>query len=74
MKKYLVIGKPIDHSLSPQLHNHWIKKYNIEAIYEKKEINDVEIKTLIETINFVSNQNFIIRKQTSDHVIKWRFK
>ena len=50
MKKYLVIGKPIDHSLSPQLHNHWIKKYNIEAIYEKKEINDVEIKTLIEEV------------------------
>ena len=28
MKKiFLVIGNPIDHSLSPKLHNYWIKKY-----------------------------------------------
>ena len=32
MKKYLVVGNPVDHSLSPQLHNYWIKKNNIDAI------------------------------------------
>ena len=44
MKKYMVIGNPIEHSLSPLLHNFWIKKYNINAIYEKKvlEKNDIE--------------------------------
>ena len=47
MKKYLVIGSPIDHSLSPKLHNHWIKKNNIKAIYEKKKIKENEIKKLI---------------------------
>ena len=36
MKKYLVIGNPIDHSLSPKLHNYWLKKYNIDGIYEKR--------------------------------------
>ena len=36
MKKYLVIGKPIDHSLSPNLHNYWIKNNNIKAIYENQ--------------------------------------
>ena len=41
MKKYLVIGKPIDHSLSPDLHNYWIKKYKIDALYEKKKITEV---------------------------------
>ena len=35
-KNFLVIGNPIDHSLSPKLHNHWIKKYKIDAVYEKK--------------------------------------
>ncbi len=40
MKKYLVIGNPIEHSLSPKLHNHWIKKNNIDAIYEKKMIKE----------------------------------
>ena len=33
MKKYLVIGNPIEHSLSPKLHNYWFKKYNIDANY-----------------------------------------
>ena len=37
MKKYLVIGNPIEHSLSPKLHSFWIKKNNIDAIYEKEE-------------------------------------
>ena len=38
MKKYLVIGNPIEHSLSPKLHNYWFKKYKIEnSIYEKKK-------------------------------------
>ena len=47
MKKYLVIGNPIEHSLSPQLHNHWIKVNQIDAVYEKKKINQNEIKDLI---------------------------
>ena len=37
MKKFLVIGNPIEHSLSPKLHNYWIKIYGIDAIYEKKK-------------------------------------
>ena len=49
-KKYLVIGNPIDHSLSPELHNHWFKNSKIDAIYEKKEINKNEIRELITKI------------------------
>ena len=37
MKKFLVIGNPIEHSLSPKLHNFWIKQNNINAIYEKQK-------------------------------------
>ena len=48
MKKiFLVIGNPIEHSLSPKLHNYWIKKYNIDAVYEKKLSNNKEIEGLI---------------------------
>ena len=50
MKKYLVIGNPIDHSLSPKLHNYWIKKNNIEAIYEKRKINDKDIVNIISEV------------------------
>lgn len=47
MKNYLVIGNPIEHSLSPQLHNYWIKENNIKAIYDKKKLNINELKDLI---------------------------
>ena len=50
MKKFLVIGNPIDHSLSPKLHNYWFKKNNIDAIYEKKKINENEIKEIVDEI------------------------
>ena len=46
-KKFLVIGNPIDHSLSPKLHNHWIKKYKIDAVYEKELLDNSEIEDLI---------------------------
>ena len=47
MKKYIVIGNPIDHSLSPKLHNFWFKKNNIDAVYEKKKLENNEIESLI---------------------------
>ena len=33
-KKLGVLGFPISHSKSPKLHNFWLKKYNIDAVYE----------------------------------------
>ena len=47
MKKYLVIGNPIGHSLSPKIHNYWIKNNNIDAIYEKQKLNENEIEGLV---------------------------
>ena len=46
MKKYFVIGNPIDHSLSPKLHNHWFKENKIDAIYDKKKIDENDLKTV----------------------------
>jgi len=50
MKKYLVIGNPIEHSLSPKLHNLWLKENNINAIYEKKKLSENDIKGIIEEV------------------------
>ena len=48
MKKYLVIGNPIEHSLSPQIHNYWIQKYNIvDSVYEKKKLEEKDLKSII---------------------------
>ncbi len=50
MKKFLVIGNPINHSLSPKLHNHWFTKNNIKAIYDKKKINEGDLQFIISKI------------------------
>ena len=50
MKKYLVIGNPIEHSLSPKLHNFWIKENGINAIYDKKLINESDIEEIIKDV------------------------
>ena len=50
MKKYLVIGNPIAHSLSPKLHNNWLRHNNINAKYEKNKLDTEEIENLIENI------------------------
>ena len=50
MKKYLVIGNPIEHSLSPKLHNYWIKKNNIDAVYEKKQVKENDINNIISEV------------------------
>ncbi len=47
MKKYLVIGNPIQHSLSPEIHNYWFKKNSIKATYEKKKISNSDLENLI---------------------------
>ncbi len=50
MKKYFVIGNPINHSLSPKLHNYWLKKNNIDAVYDKIKIDEQELKTIISDV------------------------
>ena len=47
MKKYMVIGNPIEHSLSPNLHNYWIKENKINATYDKKRLNENDIEKII---------------------------
>ena len=50
MKKYLVIGNPIEHSLSPKLHSYWIKKNNINAIYEKEKLEKEGLNNVISKV------------------------
>ena len=50
MKKYLVIGNPIEHSLSPKLLNYWIKKNNLNAVYSKKQPNKNDIEGIINEV------------------------
>ena len=50
MKKYLVVGNPVEHSLSPKLHNYWLSCNKIEAIYGKLQAYDDDLKELCSSI------------------------
>lgn len=49
MKKACVIGWPVEHSRSPLIHAYWLKKYGIDAIYEKKAVEPGNVA------NFIAN-------------------
>jgi len=49
-KKFLVIGDPIKHSLSPVLHNYWFSKYKINSFYLKKKVKKKNLGKIIENI------------------------
>ena len=44
MKNYAVIGNPIAHSLSPNIHNYWLKENNIDAVYDKIKLEKKKSK------------------------------
>ena len=50
MKKFFVIGNPIEHSLSPKLHNYWIQSNNLKAVYGKIKLDLSELDNLIKEI------------------------
>jgi shikimate dehydrogenase len=51
MKKHLIIGNPISHTLSPKLHNYWLKENRINGMYDKVLLKENEIESLIKKIN-----------------------
>ena len=47
IKKFFVVGNPIEHSFSPKLHNYWINQNNIKAIYDKKKLDIDNLENII---------------------------
>jgi len=51
MKKYLVIGNPIEHSLSPLIQNYWMRKHRlIDSIYEKKKVKKEDLESIVKKV------------------------
>ena len=50
MNKYAVIGSPIDHSLSPQIHSIFAQEADIEISYEAIEVNKENFKIKVDEL------------------------
>ncbi len=51
MKKMLgVIGNPVAHSLSPFIHNHWLRENSIDAVYAALEVEAGELASSLESL------------------------
>ena len=50
MKKYIVIGNPINHSLSPRLQSYWLKINKISAVYEREKLQESDLDNFISRI------------------------
>ncbi len=49
MKKFAVIGYPLEHSKSPQIHEAGFQEFDIEASFEKVEIKPEDLESWIKT-------------------------
>ncbi len=65
LKKACVVGDPIAHSLSPLLHNTWIKTLAINAVYESKHVkSDMFFQS---TKDLFANSDFVGMNITLPH-------
>ncbi|WP_440930295.1 shikimate dehydrogenase [Candidatus Pelagibacter sp.] len=49
-RNYLIIGNPVEHSLSPKIHNFWFNKNNINATYKKETLLESKLENLVKRI------------------------
>ena len=59
MKKAAVIGFPIKHSWSPDIHNFWLKSSKIKGEYKKIKVQPEELQKLY----FKSQKLWLFRAQ-----------
>jgi shikimate dehydrogenase len=70
-KKFLVIGNPIKHSLSPFLHNYWFKKLKLNCEYKKLKINHSKIKNILNEVRRKKIEGLNITIPFKSRVIKF---
>ena len=62
MKKFFVIGNPIQHSLSQELHSFWFEEKKNNASYEKKLLEKEGVKEIIKDVknNLIEGLNVTV--------------
>ena len=61
-----VIGNPISHSLSPKLHNYWLKRYDLPGSYTALKVTEDDLEM---TIRSLPDRGFIGANVTLPHKV-----
>ena len=72
MKGACIIGWPISHSRSPLIHNYWLKKYGIDAVYELQPVEAHKVSGFISALpssRFIGCNVTIPHKETVFEVV-----
>ena len=70
-KKFLVIGNPIKHSLSPFLQNYWFHKNKINCEYKKLETTKSSIKEILNKVRKREIEGINVTIPFKNRVIKY---
>jgi len=68
LKRAGVLGWPVDHSLSPNIHRYWLNKYNIHGQYDRVPVEPKDFATKIQNLKtrgFVGGNVTVPHKQTA---------
>jgi shikimate dehydrogenase len=68
-KKAAVIGWPLTHTLSPVIHNHWMAKYGISGVYEKRPVAPDGIAEALGTMKAESFSGFNVTVPHKEAII-----
>lgn len=75
MKRTCIIGWPIAHSRSPLIHNHWMKQYGIDSVYERVAIAPDQLADFIRTLpqsDYLGCNVTIPHKERAFELATWR--
>ena len=61
-----VLGNPISHSLSPKLHNYWLKRYGLQGEYTAIQVTE---DALADTLHRMPREGFIGANVTLPHKV-----
>ena len=70
-KMYGIIGRPIEHSLSPLLHNYWFNKYKIDANYSIINAEDKDLADIVKKIKNKSLSGINVTLPYKQKIIKY---
>ncbi|MEI8061864.1 MAG: shikimate dehydrogenase [bacterium] len=71
MKKFALVGHPLNHSLAPTLFNAGFKTLGLDYVYMKEDINITEIKTVIAKVRSGEYSGLAITSPYKEEILKY---